>query len=112
MIQATYAERGKILSLRVEGHACYAEQGKDIICASASILVGTVACYVKTAEEDGCLACEPTIIINEGYALIECEPTEDDFEDMRKAYEFATVGMQILENSHPKHIKLITDVEV
>lgn len=46
MIQVTYNEAGNEMILRAEGHAGYAEKGKDIVCAAVSVLMQTLACSV------------------------------------------------------------------
>lgn len=46
MIQVTYNEVGDAMILRAEGHAGYAEKGKDIVCAAVSVLMQTLACSV------------------------------------------------------------------
>lgn len=46
MIQVTYNEVGDVMILRAEGHAGYAEKGKDIVCAAVSVLMQTLACSV------------------------------------------------------------------
>lgn len=46
MIQVTYNEVDDEMILRAEGHAGYAEKGKDIVCAAVSVLMQTLACSV------------------------------------------------------------------
>lgn len=46
MIQVTYNEVEDAMILRAEGHAGYAEKGKDIVCAAVSVLMQTLACSV------------------------------------------------------------------
>lgn len=46
MIQVTYNEADDEMILRAEGHAGYAEKGKDIVCAAVSVLMQTLACSV------------------------------------------------------------------
>lgn len=46
MIQVIYNEAGDEMILRAEGHAGYAEKGKDIVCAAVSVLMQTLACSV------------------------------------------------------------------
>lgn len=37
----------KMYAVRIEGHAGYAEPGKDIVCAGASALTNTVLCAAQ-----------------------------------------------------------------
>lgn len=111
MLKITFTQRGKILSLRLEGHAGYAEDGKDIVCASASILAYTVAQFVTEAEHNGDLASPSTIQLERGDTIITCEPTEDIFLGMQEMYLFAKMGYALLEHNYPRNVKLIIDVE-
>ena len=52
MIQVTYNEVGDAMILRAEGHAGYAEKGKDIVCAAVSVLMQTLA-YSVDADNTG-----------------------------------------------------------
>ena len=52
MIQVTYNEVGDEMILRAEGHAGYAEKGKDIVCAAVSVLMQTLA-YSVDANNTG-----------------------------------------------------------
>ena len=66
MIKVTFTESDNKPSLRLEGHAGYAEHGKDIVCASASILAYTVAQYVKYEDEHGTLKAPAEIKLESG----------------------------------------------
>lgn len=50
MIQVTYNEVGDEMILRAEGHAGYAEKGKDIVCAAVSVLMQTLAYSVDAGN--------------------------------------------------------------
>ena len=52
MIQVTYNEVGDEMILRAEGHAGYAEKGKDLVCAAVSVLMQTLA-YSVDANNTG-----------------------------------------------------------
>ena len=107
MVNVTFTETGKILSLRIEGHAGYADAGNDIICASCAILAYTVAQFVMEAENKGDLASPPQIDLESGNATISCEPTEAVMCRMRDMYAFAKLGYTILEHNHPQYVRLM-----
>lgn len=50
MIQVTYNEVGDEMILRAEGHAGFAEKGKDIVCAAVSVLMQTLAYSVDAGN--------------------------------------------------------------
>lgn len=106
MVKVTFTEKGQVLSLRLEGHAGYADIGNDIVCASCSILAYTVAQFVMEAEKKGDLASPPQIDLKSGNTIISCEPTEDIFDVMKDMYLFAKIGYALLEHSHPQYVEI------
>lgn len=111
MLKVLIATEGKILGLRVKGHAGYAEVGKDIVCASASILAYTVAQIVRDAESRGDLASPPKIRLKKGDTMVVCEPKKKAYNAMQDAYSFANVGYALLAHNYPQFVELITDGE-
>lgn len=106
MINVTFTEEGNKFSLRLEGHAGYAEIGKDIICASATILAYTVAQFVLEAEHRGETdACE--VRLESGEIIVSCEAKEDALNEMQKMYSFAMKGYQLLANTYPQYVRLM-----
>ena len=63
----------KKLSIRVSGHAGYAEKGKDIICAGVSALVQTWAKCVMMFQDKGFLDMSE-VSVEDGKADISAEP--------------------------------------
>lgn len=103
MITATFTERGKRLSLKVEGHAEYAEPGKDIVCASASILAYTLASIVDSFDE-----IESVIDLTSGDTTIECECKDSEtFIGVKNAYIYTLIGYALLEHNYPQYVRLI-----
>lgn len=107
MIKVTFTETPQKLSLRLEGHAEYAEHGKDIVCASASILAYTVAQYVKEAEHNGDLVSPAQIQMKSGDMFISCEPTKATVFRMYDIYSFAMMGYTLLAHNYPQYVRLM-----
>lgn len=108
MIRVTLTRAGNTVSLRLEGHAGYDVSGKDIVCASASILAYTVAQLVCELDANGRLIKSPIVRLNEGDALIEAECK--DFKALAEAraiMHFAKAGYSLLQNSYPEYIKFV-----
>lgn len=100
-------ESTKTLRLKVKGHAGQAEAGKDIVCASASILAYTVAQIVTFMEEQGKLTKKPVIKIKDGDALITCQvKTDEDYAEALHAYFVARVGYTLLAHNYPQYVEL------
>lgn len=106
MIKVTFTERGKNLSLRLEGHAEYAEHGKDIVCASASILTYTLASIVDSFDE-----VESVIDLKDGDTTIECQcKDEQTFVKVANAYHYTEIGYALLAQNYPQYVSLHTDL--
>jgi uncharacterized protein YsxB (DUF464 family) len=109
MVKVTFTEKGNTLSLRLEGHAEYAEHGRDIVCASCAILAYTVAQFVMEAENKGDLAVPPQIDLESGNTIISCETNDDDaFLAIKNMYLFATVGYALLAHNYPQYVRLMS----
>lgn len=108
MIKVTIAAEGEKLSLRLKGHAGYAEHGKDIVCASASILAYTVAQYVRVYERNGCLT-EPAVVrLDSGDTEVTCVPKDEaSYDVLWDAYDFARVGYYLLAHNYPQYVSLM-----
>ena len=109
MIKVTYAQEGKKLSLRVEGHAGYAEHGNDIVCASASILAYTLAQIVRDVDRFGNLAFPTVVQMDSGDVFISCEAYEDaDLAVLKSMFTFAIRGYALLAHNYPQYVELTT----
>jgi uncharacterized protein YsxB (DUF464 family) len=101
MLKVTFTESGKKLSLRLEGHAGYAEHGKDIVCASASILAYTLASIVDSFD------IESTINLASGDTTIECECDDAEIYDkVADAYHYIEMGYALLVHNYPQYVRL------
>jgi uncharacterized protein YsxB (DUF464 family) len=98
MLKITLLTEGEKLSLKLEGHAGYAEPGKDIVCASASILAYTLASIVDSFDE-----IESAIDLTSGDTTIECECNTST----RNAFAYTKVGYALLAQNYPQYVRLI-----
>lgn len=104
MLNVTFTTEGEKLSLRLEGHAGYAEHGKDIVCASASILAYTLASIVSSFDE-----VESTIDLTSGNATIECECKDyKTYVKIANAYHYTEIGYALLAHTYPQYVRLNT----
>ena len=82
-----------------EGHCGYAEEGKDIVCAAASMLTATLIRSLMGVT--GMEAETPS----PGEAHIRCTPTLGEAQHVAEAFDFADCGYQMLANSYPVHVR-------
>lgn len=93
---------GKRLSVKLKGHAG-GEKGKDLVCASASILAYTLAQNVK----DGAEFCETTKLrLDEGDTEVTCKPKPESLSAMRGLYIAFIRGYQLLEANFPEQVRV------
>lgn len=87
----------------VTGHAHSGEVGHDLVCASASILVYTLASFVNNMR----LAKQvynPTAELKEGDAVISCEPPKKYKNSITLVFDSICGGFDILAKNYPDNI--------
>ena len=106
MIEVTFTKKDGVHSLKVEGHAWYAEHGKDIICASASMLAYTLAQFVRDKESLGWFATPTEIRLDRGDTLVSCDPWGENEWNVRDAYDLIKRGYALLAQNYPQFVSL------
>ena len=109
-VKYTYDRDKRECSLLVKGHAGYAEVGKDLVCASATILAYTIAQVIKGMEHHGDLVEPPTLDLESGDATIVCRAKDDYiFSEMMQDFFVIRTGYAVLAYNHPDYVQIITD---
>ena len=91
--------------LKVTGHAGSAEKGKDIVCASASMLMYTLAQTAKILEQKGRLK-EPALIRTEsGDAEIAFTAKAKHSAEAAHCFFTVMVGYQLLCHNYPLYAR-------
>ena len=107
MLKVTFVEKDKTITLKVDGHAGQAEKGHDIVCSACSILAYTVANLIKTAGATKDLKAPPVIKLEDGDALISCEPWEHAYPTILSIFMVVEVGYKLLAHNYPQYVELI-----
>lgn len=94
------------IHMKVKGHAGTAPKGADLVCASATMLVYTVAQALTFMYEQGQLAEKPHIKIREGKAVVSAKPKEDFSPEALHTFWVAQCGAHILAHNYPDHVSL------
>lgn len=86
----------------MDGHACYAPVGQDIVCASASMLAAALFEYVlNSVEEADVVQCE----MEPGHAALEVRPRRmERVEKSIHAFEMAKCGFELLAARYPGYV--------
>lgn len=98
----------KNYTVTMRGHADFAENGKDIVCAGASTLLYTLA---NTLEEFRTAMTEsPSFTISgEGEkqcVTYRCKPNEEYEPNVQLVFMTVTTGFNLLAENYPDNIKL------
>ncbi|MBX6377454.1 MAG: ribosomal-processing cysteine protease Prp [Clostridia bacterium] len=90
---------GRIRALQVEGHAGYAEYGRDIVCAAVSVLAQTAALGCRER-----LGLQPRVRQDPGFFSLELE--EADRVRAEDLLEIVLLGLRAVARSHPDHVTI------
>lgn len=101
MIEVVYYREHNRLT--VKGHARSAEPGRDLICASCSILALTMAANVGHMSDSGCVT-DAVTTLEEGNAEISCKPKARFRDSVKQTFMSVCVGFEILAHKYPAYI--------
>ena len=87
----------------VEGHAKSGEAGHDLVCASVSILVYTLASFVENMKRAGQVY-NPTSELKEGDAVIYCSPPTKYRASVTLVFDSICAGFELLARDYPDNI--------
>lgn len=106
MIKAEFKQNDNHYAFSIEGHANYAEHGKDIVCSSVSVLSITVANEISeiipgksiVCTKDGLLSCR----FNLSY---DCQNYFEFHID--RMYQMLKENIQDIERQYPDYVKVV-----
>ena len=101
MIQVVYYR--KYHRLTMTGHAGSADPGRDLVCASASMLAYTLAVNVTNMAGQGQVR-QPITKLNEGDAEISCNPRSNLKHVVSLVFDSICLGFELLAHDHPAYI--------
>ncbi|MBR2335835.1 MAG: ribosomal-processing cysteine protease Prp [Clostridia bacterium] len=101
MIKVTYyRDDNRVI---MEGHAGSAPIGQDLVCASASILIQTLALFVCNMAEARQTKC-PIVKLSEGHAFIDCKAPTRYKSVVTLAFDTICAGFGLLAHDYPDNI--------
>lgn len=89
--------------LTIKGHANSAELGRDLVCASASILAHTIASQVANLSADRKVQ-RPTIKLESGDAEVSCVPHNRYKASVKLMFDTVCSGFELLARDYPEYI--------
>jgi len=101
MIRAKIIRAGEqILGFECKGHAGYAEEGSDIICAAVSILTTTCANALESVA-----GVEGRAKVDEGYMQVLIEKNQVSH-DTQVIFRTVIQGLRDLTDAYPEYLQL------
>ena len=102
VITATFKEKDNRYYLSVNGHACYADKGQDIVCAYVS---GLVIATVNEMQEYGAeITSDETI--STSFIAVQTSQRPIDFHLFR-LFKMLLDNLQEIEQQYPENIKVV-----
>ncbi len=101
MIEVVYCRSKHRLT--VKGHANSGEKGRDLVCASASILAYTLASFVTNLADSGQTTAK-VIKLEEGNAKVSCQTHTRYDAAVTLAFDAICAGYDVLAQSYPQYV--------
>lgn len=101
MIRAVYDRKNN--KITVEGHAYSGEPGHDLICASASMLIYTVAVAVENMKCAQHVS-DAVIDLTGGECVVGCEPYEKFKAAITLIFDSICAGYDLLSANYPDNV--------
>ena len=92
--------------LKMSGHCGYSEEGRDIVCAAASILCLSLVSLLENDESK--LKEPPRIIVEKGLGEIAFHPKEEYSKEFSGAFLAIETGLELLEKAYPEYVSIIS----
>jgi len=97
----------KQMTLEFEGHACFAEAGRDIVCAGISILTQSLVNALADLETQyGMARSEQTNDQEKAILKIRSRVCWANVSVIRAYFEVAVTGLRMLAKEYPEYITL------
>lgn len=100
MIDAGFFKEEDGFRVIIAGHAGYAPEGQDIVCASVSTMLYAMIGYLSTLKGSGCQVHK----IQKGYAEISCSALGEE------ALRMACIGILQVSEQYPQHVRLHNEI--
>lgn len=105
MINVTYYRRG-YNRVTVEGHAESAENGHDLVCASASILAYALAANVNNMKKAGHVK-NTTVRLEPGDTEVRCSPKPRFRAATTIIFDSICAGYELLSKQYPQYVSYV-----
>lgn len=98
MIRAHFIEDRDGLELIIDGHAGYAEHGRDIVCAAVSGIAYALLAFLEEYSDEVTGIAGP--VVESGCFYVSCKGTER----IQAAFHMAALGLRKIGGQYPDHV--------
>lgn len=92
------------LCMTASGHAGFAPNGKDIVCAGVSALSYAAAEYLTQMHQWGKLEKAPVIVMEPGEIRLECRPHITAESEAEHVFRYLEIGCRLIAESYPNNV--------
>ena len=100
MIRIAYETDGAGHELSIEGHAGYAEEGHDVVCAGVSALAQALLGWIYKYDQHIRQIDGP--VIHKGHLWVRCEGNKH----IKSAFQMAMVGFEQIAGAYPAYVEV------
>ena len=100
MIRVYYTRGEGKHELNINGHAGYAEYGRDIICAGVSAITFALLGWMEHNEEE--ITQLDELMVEDGQVFIACAGTNN----LNTAFQVAIMGLIQIARAHPEYVSI------
>lgn len=101
MIKIAYDLNPDMTFVRAEGHADYAEKGKDIVCAMVSVLMQTLGATMHKRDPEG-----TDVYIDEAHGIMQVTRTGLPDRECAAMFEMAADGLWMVAVEYPENVQV------
>ena len=104
MTEADFWREDGHFRMLVEGHAGFDSQGRDIVCAAASMLAQTMMRWA--AEHESCIRRFVAVEFGDGRAELDFWTEGDGIREADVAFGVIEGGFRLLAERYPEHVRM------
>ena len=104
MLKVSIEKQNGAYLLEMRGHCGYDSEGRDIVCAAASILCITLCNLLE--EKEGKLEESAKIIVENGLSEIAFAPKERYADELAAVFETVEKGLRLLADNYPDYVSI------
>lgn len=108
----SHSKRGYMIKINIseygisaDGHAGYAEYGKDIVCSAVTGLLYTMAECIRQEKDVGHLR-DMEITLEPGHAVITAVPVSEYVERLSAMFCTVKTGLAIVAEMYPDYVRI------